>query len=166
MKKMQMIVVACVALIGATAWSGLHAAGTLDGPGKFMKYGCHRPDGGSNSLGKYLQENMMVDVLAQLTKQPVETVRQQVREKHFKALLHEYNVDRETFRAEMRAKKIAQINQLVTDGYLSADQGKAIVDKMEARAKRHQLMVQLIEKGIADGTITQQDAQLLMPRRR
>ena len=36
---------------------------------------------------------------------------------------------------------------------------------MENRSKRRELMSQLIEKGIEDGTITQEDAQVLFRKR-
>ncbi|MGA7878704.1 MAG: hypothetical protein WCA08_23790 [Desulfoferrobacter sp.] len=163
MKKMQMIIVACALLIGATTWGSLHAANFDDAPQRMMGHRSHRGGGGPNLLGRYLHENMMVEVLCQLTEQTPETVKQQLKEEHLPAVLNEYKIDRERFHAAMQAKKTAQINQFVADGYLSSDQGKAILGKMEARTRRHELMMQLVEKGVADGAITQQDAQLLLP---
>jgi hypothetical protein len=37
---------------------------------------------------------------------------------------------------------------------------------MENRSKRRELMSQLIEKGIEDGTLTQEEAQILMRKPR
>jgi hypothetical protein len=37
---------------------------------------------------------------------------------------------------------------------------------MESRARRHTLMTRLIEKGIADGTLTPEEAQTLMHKPR
>ena len=48
----------------------------------------------------------------------------------------------------------------------SHDSEKDILAKMENRSKRRELMSQLIEKGITDGTITQEDAQMLLHKRR
>ena len=45
-------------------------------------------------------------------------------------------------------------------------QEKEILAKMETHAKRLELMSKLIEKGLEDGTITREEAWMLMPKRR
>jgi polyhydroxyalkanoate synthesis regulator phasin len=66
----------------------------------------------------------------------------------------------------MKAKVDERIKQAVANGSITPEQQKDILEKMENRSKRHELMSQLIEKGIEDGAITQEDAQMLLRKRR
>jgi polyhydroxyalkanoate synthesis regulator phasin len=65
----------------------------------------------------------------------------------------------------MKAKVNKRIKQAVANGSITPEQQKDILEKMENRSKRRELMSQLIEKGIEDGTITQEDAQMLLRKR-
>jgi hypothetical protein len=52
----------------------------------------------------------------------------------------------------------------VSDGSITPEQEKQILAQIEAHTKRRELMKMLIEKGIDDGTITRDEARMLMRR--
>ena len=164
-KKMKLLVIVCALFIGAGAASfGFAGTPDIDGtPPPKIGHPCHHRGGGPNLLGRYLRENLMVEVVSQLSKQSADTVRQEMEGKPLPVVLDEYKIDPKTFHAAVEAKKTSQINQLVTDGYLSSDQGKAVLGEMEKRTRRHELMAKVINKALADGTISAQEAQLLEP---
>ena len=128
-----------------------------DGPG-----GHHR-GGGPMFLGRLVQHNMMVQVLSELSKQPEDTIRQQLKEQHLRGVLSTYNVDRKVFHAAMKTKITALVKLLMDNGYLTAEQNAKIQNKMAKFAQRRQIITTLVEKGLADGTITQEQARLLVP---
>ena len=106
----------------------------------------------------------MVQTLAEITNQSVEKVRLRLKEKRLRSVLEDYGVEREAFRTAMRSKTIAMVKQAAVNGSITTEQEKEIFEKMEKRAQRHALMTQLIEKGLADGTITPEQAQMLKRR--
>lgn len=163
--KMKLLVVACALLIGvgAASFGVAYTAGGDDARAPMIGPPCHHRGGGPNLLGRYLHENMVVEVVSQLSKQSAETVGQQIKEKPLPFVLDEYKIDPKSFHAAMEVKKTSQVNQFVTDGYLSSEQGKAILGEMADRTRRHELMAKVIKKALADGTISAQEAQLLEP---
>jgi hypothetical protein len=152
MKKMQKIVVVGALLINLSLLGLANAAAPP----------YHR-GGGPDVLGKYLMENQMAQVLSEITKQPVETMRLKLKGEHLRDVLHEYKIDPEAFHNAMSIRMAALVNGLEKTGYITSDQRKDIIEKMESRAQRHALMKRLIEKGIKDGTITKEQSQLLLP---
>lgn len=165
MKKIQTITVIAALLLAVTLSGAAFAAGPNAHQKPMFGHGCHRGDGGGMKLlGRYLQQNLMVETLSKLSGQPADSIRQKLQEQHFRALLDEYKIDRKALFTEMRAQMTGLVNQFTEKGYLTAEQGKKILENMERRAERHQLMTTLVEKGLKDGTITQQQAQLLLPR--
>lgn len=152
MKKMQKIVVVGALLINLSLLGLANAAAPP----------CHR-GGGPDVLGKYLMENQMAQVLAEITKQPVKTMRLKLKGEHLRDVLHEYKIDPEAFHNAMSIRMTALVNGLEKTGYITSDQRKDIIEKMGSRAQRHALMKRLIEKGIKDGAITKEQSQLLLP---
>jgi hypothetical protein len=131
--------------------------------------GCHRHhgrhgDGGGKLLNRYLRENLAVQTLSEMTGQPADTIALKLRNERLHNLLSEYQIDREAFRTTMHTKMKNLVNQLAKTGYLTPQQEKEIVDRMEFRSQRRALMTRLVEKGIADGTITEEQAQMLKGR--
>ena len=155
MKEIGTIIIICALSLGlalcGTAWA--------EGPSGMGKAG------GPMFIARSLFHNMTVQVLSDLSKQPAETIRQQLKEQHLSAVLNTYNIDRKAFREAMQAKGVALINLLTQNGYLTAEQSNKIQEQMQKFSQRRQLMTLLVEKGLADGTITQEQAQILMPKR-
>ena len=81
-------------------------------------------------------------------------------------MLQELNIDRQAFRDAMQAKERKRIKQAVANGSITPEQKEEILAKMETHSKRRELMSRLIEKGIKDGTITRDEARMLMRKRR
>lgn len=166
MKKMQTAIVICVLSLGL-ALSGNAKASFMEVPqdGK-MGPGFHHRGEGMDFLERYMHENLMVQVLSEVTGQPPETIRQKIEERNIPAVFDEYKIDQDVFRKAMRAKTTSMIKKLTEDGFITAEQQKEIFERMEAHEQRRELMDRLIQKGIKDGTITQEQAQMLMPKPR
>jgi len=169
MKKNQTIIVIsvlliCLVFIGAALAAGM---GTDAGWG-FRHRGAHGRDG-LGPMTYYVKQTMAVSVLAELSGQPAETVRQKLEEHHLREFMTENNIDRQAFHTAMQAKVNALVQYLAAGGYITQDQAKEYSDRIERRSElrseRRELMNQLIEKGLADGTITQEQAQILQPKR-
>jgi hypothetical protein len=166
MKTKHTIIISCV-LVVAIIFSGLalaesHEKGSRQGFG--FKH--HHKGGGLMLLAQYEQRNLAVQVLSELTGQATETIRTKLTEQRMRTVMQELNIDRQAFRTTMQAKVGQRIKQAVANGSITPEQEKEILAKMENRSKRRVLMKRLIEKGIEDGTITQEDAQMLLPKRR
>jgi hypothetical protein len=125
----------------------------------------HR-DGGLKSLSRTIHQNMAVQVLSEISGQPVEKIREQVEGKRLRAVLDDYNIDRQVFQTAMRSKNDELIRSLVESGYITATQQKNITEKMDRHLQRRELINRLIEKGIEDGTITSEQALVLSHKRR
>jgi polyhydroxyalkanoate synthesis regulator phasin len=169
MKKNQTIVVIGVLLIGLVFFGAALAAGMGDDPGQGFR---HRGAYGKDGLGPmthYVKQTMAVSVLAELSGQPAETVRQKLEGQRLREFMAENNIDRQAFRTAMQAKMNSLVQYLAAGGYVTPDQAKEYSDRVERRSQlrseRSQLMNQLIEKGLADGTITPEQAQMLQPKR-
>ena len=81
-------------------------------------------------------------------------------------IIQEMNINRQAFGNAMQGKERERIKQAVTDGSITAEQEKEILAEMETYSKRRELMRKLIENGIEDGTITPDEARMLMHKRR
>ena len=156
-----------ILLVFALAFSGtVFAAGPPEPSSGFHRHHGRHGDGGAKLLNRYVRENLAVQALSEMTGQPAETIALKLRDERLHDLLSEYQIDREAFRTSMHTKMKDLVNQLAKTGYLTPQQEKEIVDRMEFRSQRRALMTRLIEKGIADGTLTEEQAQLLMHKPR
>jgi polyhydroxyalkanoate synthesis regulator phasin len=169
MKKNQTIIVIGVLLIGLVFLGAALAAGMGDDAGRgFRHRGAHGKDG-LGPMAYYVKQAMAVSVLAELSGQPAETVRQKLEEHHLREFMAENNIDRQAFHTAMQAKSNTLVQYLAAGGYITPDQAKAYSDRIERksqlRSERRELMNQLIEKGLADGTITSEQAQMLQTKR-
>ena len=166
MKKIQTIIVASFLVMGMV----LCGPSLADGQGKGDRQGFgfkqRHKGGGLMLLAIYEQKNLAVQVLSDLTKQSTEAVSAKLKEQGMRAVMQDLNVDRQVFRNAMKAKVNERIRQAAVNKSITPEQEKEILTKMENRSKRRELMSQLIEKGIKDGTITQEDAQMLLRKRR
>ena len=159
-------IISC-ALVAGIILSGLAFA---DGQGKGNRQGFgfkkgHK-GGGLMMLAKYEQKNLAVQVLSELSGKSTEAISTKIQEQRMRTVMQELNIDRHAFRAAMQSKVGDRIKQAVANGTITPEQEKEILAKMENRSKQRELMRQLIEKGIEDGTITQEDAQTLLRKRR
>jgi hypothetical protein len=122
----------------------------------------YHEDGSLQLLSRYLQENLVAQALAEITAQPVETINQKLKERHLRAVMQEYNIDRAAFRSAMQAKADTLIKQLADSGYITPEQEKDMAEKIERRAQRNAVMTRLVAKGLEEGTITEAEARMLM----
>ena len=152
MKNVKTIILVCALVLGI----GLCGSAMAEG------HGGHHRGGGPMFLGRMVQHNMMVQVLSQLSKQPEDTIKQQLKEQHLRGVLSTYNIDKKAFHSAMKTKFTALTKLLTDNGYLTAEQNAKIQDRMTKFAERRQLMMTLVEKGVSDGTISQEQADLLL----
>ena len=166
MKKIQTIIVASVLALSMVLSGSVFADG--QGKGHRHGFGFKQPRGGDGLmlLVKYQQKNMRIQVLSEMTGQSTEAIVAKLKEQRMPTVMQELGVDREAFRTAMRIKAIDLIQSSAESGSITPEQAKKILAKMQTRSKRHELISKLIEKGIADGTITREDAQLLLRKRR
>jgi len=169
MKKNQTVLVIGVLLIGLAFCATAMAAGMGDDSGRgFRHKGVHGKDG-LGPMARYVKQNMAVSVLAELSGQPAETVQQKMQDHQLRDFMTENNIDRQAFRTAMQAKMNTLVQYLTAGGYITAGQAKEYSERIERksqlRSERRELMNQLIEKGLADGTITPEQAKLLQPKR-
>ena len=166
MKKKHLIIISWV-LVAGIILSGLALADSQQA-GYRKSFGSRQPHKGSGLqlLAKYQQKNLMVQVLSEMTGQPVEDIQAKLKDQRMRIVMQALDIDRQKFHSALQAKVRERIIQAVADGTITPEQEKVILAKMEHRSKRRELMSKLIEKGIEDGTITQEEAQMLMPKRR
>jgi hypothetical protein len=159
MKKKQTIIVVAVLLLGLVLSGATIAAGKWDNAATGFRH--HRAHGkdGLKPMTRYMHQNLEAAVLAEMSGQPVDTVRQKLQDRHMRAFLEEYNIDREAFRAAMKVKTSALVQNLAAGGFITPEQAREFGEKAERRAERRALMNRLVEKGIGDGTITAEQAQ-------
>jgi len=161
MQKKQTIILIGVLVIGLVLSGAVLAAGAGSG---FRHKGAYGKDG-LGSLTHYVNQNLAVAVLSEMSGQPAETVRQKLQDQRMRGFLEEYNIDRQAFHTAMQAKVNALVQYLTAGGFITPEQAKDFNEGIERRSERRQLMNQLIEKGLADGTITPEQAQMLQPKR-
>jgi len=166
MKKIQTIIVASFLVMGMVLCGPAFADGQGKGDRQGFGFKQRHKGGGLMLLAIYEQKNLAVQVLSDLTKQSTEAVSAKLKEQGMRAVMQDLNVDRQVFRNAMKAKVNERIRQAAVNKSITPEQEKEILTKMENRSKRRELMSQLIEKGIKDGTITQEDAQMLLRKRR
>jgi len=166
MKKIQTIIVASFLVMGMVLCGPAFADGQGKGDRQGFGFKQRHKGGGLMLLAIYEQKNLAVQVLSDLTKQSTEAVSAKLKEQGMRAVMQDLNVDRQVFRNAMKAKVNERIRQAAVNKSITPEQEKEILTKMENRSKRRELMSQLIEKGIKDGTITQEDAQMLLRKHR
>jgi hypothetical protein len=101
-----------------------------------------------------------------MTGQSVETIEAKLNDQCMRSVIRELNIDRKALHNSLQAKVRERIKQAAANGTITPEQEKDILERVENRAQRRELMSQLIEKGIEDGTITQEQARMLMRKSR
>ncbi len=164
--KKKHIIISCVLVVGII-FSGLALADSQrTGHRKGHGFKQNHKGGGLQLLAGYQQKNLRVQVLSEMTGQSVEAIQLKLKDQRMRSVMQELNIDRQAFRDAMQAKERARIKQAVADGSITSEQEKEILSKIENRTKRRELMSKLIEKGIEDGTITRDEARMLMRKQR
>jgi hypothetical protein len=159
------IIISCVLAI-SILFSGLALADSQRrGHRKSFGYKHHSKGSGLQLLAWYQQKNLMVLTLSEMTGQSAEAIQPKHEDQGLHSLMRELNVDRRAFYDAMQVRVKERIKQAVGNGSITPEQEKEILAKMETRSKRRALMRKLIEKGIEDGTITQEEARMLMRKR-
>jgi hypothetical protein len=166
MNKKHTIIISCVLAMGIVV-SGLAFAG---GKGAYGRRGGGLP-GAHNDfalilLARYQQKNLMLQTLSEMSKQPVEAITAKLKDQRMRTVMQELGIDRHAFATAMRIKAIERIQTSAESGTITPEQAKDILEKMDHRSQRRELMSQLVENGIKDGTITQEQAGLLLRKYR
>ncbi len=161
------IIIICCVLVTGIILSGLAFAGSQGtGDRQGFKFKQRHKSSGLLLLAKYQQKNLMVQLLSEMTGLSAEATQIKLKDQRMRTVMQELNIDRQAFRDGMKAKVRERIKQAVADGTITPEQEKEIFVKMENHSKRRELMIKLIEKGIEAGTITQEEAQMLMRKQR
>jgi len=162
MKKKHIIIISCVLVVGII-FSGLALAESQGkGHRKGLGFKQHPKGGGLQLLAAYQQKNLRIQVLSEMTKQPVEAIQLKLKDQRMGTVMQEMNINHQAFGNAMQVKVKERIKQAVAGGNITSEQEKEILSKIENRTKRRELMSRLIEKGIEDGTITPDEARMLM----
>jgi polyhydroxyalkanoate synthesis regulator phasin len=161
MKTKHTTIIICV-VAAATIISGLAFAGDWGNHGR-RGAGFHRPhrDFALSLLVWYQQKNLMVQTLSDISGQSIEAIQTKLKDQRMGTVMRELNIDRQAFHTAMRIKAIELIQNAAESGTITPEQAKGIIEKMKNRSQRRELMSQLIEKGVKDGTITTAQAQML-----
>ncbi len=160
------IIISCI-LVVSIIFSGLAFADSQrTGHRKGFGSKQHHQGSGLQLLAAYQQKNLRLQVLSEMTGQPVAALQLKLQDQRMRSVMQEFNIDRQAFRDALKAKERALIKQAVADENITPEQEKEILSKMENRTKRRELMSRLIEKGIEDGTITRDEARMLMHKKR
>jgi hypothetical protein len=164
--KKKSIIISCI-FVASIIFSGLALADSYrTGHHKGHGFKQHHKGSGLQLLARYQQKNLRVQVLSELTGQSVEAIHLKLKNQRMRSLMQELNIDRQAFRDVMQAKEKELIKQAVSDGSITIEQENEILSKIENRNKRRGLMSKLIENGIENGTITRDEAHMLMHNRR
>ena len=163
--KKKHIIISCVLVVGII-FSGLAIADSQRTGHRKGLVKQHHKANGLQLLAGYQQKNLRVQVLSEMTRQSVEAIQIKLKDQRMRTVMQELNIDHQAFRDAMQAKVGERIKQAVADRTITPEQEKEILAKIENRTKRSELMSKLIEKGIEDGTITQEEAQMLMHKQR
>jgi hypothetical protein len=162
--KKKHIIISSILVVGIIFSGSAFADSQKTGYRKGFGHKQHHNGSSLQLLAKYQQKNLMVQVLSEMTKQPVEAIQNKIKEQRLRTVMQELNIDRQAFRDAMQAKEREQIKQAVADGSITLEQEKEILAKMETHAKQRELMRKLIENGIEDGIITREEARMLKRR--
>lgn len=162
--KTALSVIALAVLLGLSVYLVTFAADFPDhvSPG----YGIHQAKSGPHLLMRYVRANMAAQTIAEITQQPVDAIRKKLGEQRLPGLLAEYHVDRKAFAQGMRIKFQGLLGQLQDDGYLTIDQRDQILTQVDQHRQRRTLMKSLIDKSLTDGTITPDQAAMLLKKPR
>ena len=166
MKKSLSIVSIFVVIVGLAFYVGATAADSQDQAVPGFRQPRMLAENGPGQLARYVRENMAAEVIAEISKQPVDTIRTELQEKRLRAVLQEHQIDRKAFGDAMHAKFQGLLGKLVESNYLTVDQRNQIVARMDQFAQRRELMKSVIDKALTDGTITPDQAQTLLKRPR
>ena len=159
-------IISCVLIVGII-FSGLALADSQrTGHRKSHGFKQNHKRGGLQLLAGYQQKNLRVQVLSEMTGQSVEAIQLKLKDQRMGTIIQEMNINRQAFGNAMQVKVKERIKQAAADGNITSEQEKEILSKIENRTKRRELMSKLIEKGIEDGTITRDEARMLMHKRR
>lgn len=163
MKKIQTIIVASVLVMGMILSGPAFADSQEKGDWQHFGFKQRHHGGDLMLLTHYQQKNLMIQALSEMTGQSTEAISTKLQQQRMRNVMQELNIDRETFRTAMRIKAIELIQKSAESGTITPEQAKDILAKLKNHSKRRELMSKLIENGIADGTITQEEAQMLWP---
>jgi polyhydroxyalkanoate synthesis regulator phasin len=164
MKRMRMTVLICTLLFGVALSGTAFSAGPDGGRNPMGAHRGHHGKGGPMFLTESVQKNLMVQSLAQLTGKPAVSIGQELREKPFPEVLREYKIDPKALHTVVQEKANALVKLLTDNGYLTPEQSRLYFQGMEKRAERHEILNRLVEKGVKDGTVTAEQAELLRPK--
>jgi len=162
MKRLQAIIIVSVVLVsGAALFAVAFADSAPERSGH--GFGKHRGHRGMALalLTRYQVKNIAVQTLSELSGQRVEEITQKFENRRPRTVMQELNIDRETFQTAMQEKIRDLVKLSVANDSITSEQEREILGKMEEKTKRRVLMKQLIDKGVADGTITEEQAILL-----
>jgi hypothetical protein len=81
-------------------------------------------------LGKYIHDNMVMEVLSDLTGQVPETLAAELEEGHIRGVLEKYQIDPETFRTAMDEKTVAAAQKAFECGLITSEQLADLIEKM------------------------------------
>ncbi|MBI5578374.1 MAG: hypothetical protein HY895_04405 [Deltaproteobacteria bacterium] len=160
--KSALLVIGVVVVLGLSIYLVASAANFPDQDSPSS--GNHQTKSGPHLLMRYVRANMAARTIAEISKQPVDTIRKKLEEQRLPAVLTEYHVDRKAFAQGMRTKFQDLLGQLKDDGYLTIDQRDHILMQVDRYRQRRTLMKGLIDKGLTDGTITPDQAEMLLKR--
>ena len=113
-------------------------------------------------LTQFVRRNMVAQTVASITGVPVEQIRQQLETQRLPDVLAANNVDRKAFADGMKTRFQGLLGQLSNGGYLTDAEKNQIISRMDKFAERRTLLKSLVDKGLADGTLTQEQAQILI----
>jgi polyhydroxyalkanoate synthesis regulator phasin len=164
--KKKHIIISCVLVVGIVICGLALADSQRTGQRRDFGFKRLHTGGDLQLLAEYQQKNLRVQVLSEMTGQSVESIQLKLKDYGMRSAMQELNIDRQAFRAAVHAKEQTLIKQAVVDGSITPEQQKEILAKIENRTKRRELMGKLIEKGIEDGTITREEARMLLHKRR
>ncbi|MDO9264943.1 MAG: hypothetical protein Q7U02_13325 [Desulfosalsimonadaceae bacterium] len=91
------------------------------------------PNIGIHLLVKYEMDNMAVNVIAELTGQPVETIQASLAESDMRTLLEANVVNETLFRAAMKEKMLELVNEALANGRITQTQADEIIEKINTQ---------------------------------
>jgi hypothetical protein len=167
MKNLPRIIILSIALVFTATLFAVAFADNEPGFGRkgFGKHHMHRGSALS-LLTRYQVKNLAAQTLSELSGQPVEVINLKFSHERPRDVMQELNIEKEAFQSSMHAKITNLVKQAEENGSITPEQEREILAKIEERVQRRALMKKLIDKGIADGSITEAQAQILQPKRR
>lgn len=99
-------------------------------------FGHGPPKHAGHFLARALHENVVLEVLTEMTGKDAETVKADIQTLRMRALLESYGIDRESFRLEMDAKMTVLVNKAASCGLITEVQASEIIEAMQNRLQR------------------------------